>query len=142
MSVQRLRIDTNVLLRFLRADHETHSPAAKSLFDAASAGRCEIVLDPIIIAESVWVLASFYKAGRSKIAHALTGLLGQPGILCDDRGPVLDALERYAAKNIDFIDCYLAAHAALGGEPIVSFDSDFRKFADIVVLQPGAAAKR
>ncbi|MEO1009587.1 MAG: PIN domain-containing protein [Planctomycetota bacterium] len=141
MSTQRYRIDTNVLLRFLRADHAEHSPAARSVFDAAGAGRCVIVLDAIVLAEAVWVLSSFYKTEREDIASALAGLLVQPGIECADADVLADALDRFAAQNLDFIDCYLAARSVDGGEAIVTFDGEFRKFGDVLALQPGAAAK-
>ena len=141
MSTLRYRIDSNVLLRFLRADHPEHSPAAKGVFEAAAAGRCVIVLDAIVIAEAVWVLSSFYKTERGEIASALSGLIVQPGIECMDGEAVSDALDRFAAQNLDFIDCYLASRSVAGREAIVTFDGDFRKFADVLALQPGAAAK-
>ena len=139
MTAQRYRIDTNVLLRFLRADHPEHSPATRSLFESAANARCTILLDALVVAESVWVLSSYYKAERARIADALSRLIASPGIDCEDRDVLLDALDRYAQKNIDFADCYLAAKAASRGEAVVSFDADFRRFDDVVLLHPGAA---
>ncbi len=138
MSAQRYRIDTNVLLRFLRGDHPQHSPAARSLFDSAASGRCTVVLDAVVIAESIWVLSSFYKTDRARIAEALIALLAHPGIRCDDQEIILDALERFGTRNIDFVDCHLAARAAAGREAVVSFDAHMRRFEDVVVLTPGA----
>lgn len=138
MSNQRYRIDTNVLLRFLRGDHPQHSPASRSLFESAGAGRCILVLDAMIITESIWVLGSLYKTERTRVAEVLGALLTHPGIRCDDHEIVLDALDRFAVHKVDFVDCLLAARAAAGGEPVVSFDADFRRFDDVMVFTPGS----
>ena len=45
----------------------------------------------------------------------------------------LDAFERYSASKLHFVDCVIAAAAAARGLPVATFDSDFKRFADVTV---------
>jgi len=44
---------------------------------------------------------------------------------------MLDALERYKAHKIHFVDACLAAYGANSKLPVHSFDRDFGKFGDV-----------
>lgn len=129
-------IDTNVLLRFLRADHPKHSAASRVLFERAAAGSCMLLVPEIVIAEAVWVLSSFYKAKRGAIAETLTVLIEHPGISCPGSPILRDALHRFSTTRVDFADCYLAALAKATGTSIASFDGDFDEFDDVPRLTP------
>ncbi len=45
----------------------------------------------------------------------------------------LDALNRYARTRLHFVDCTIAAAAALLSLPVATFDRDYKKFPDVVV---------
>jgi len=128
--VKKYLLDTNVLLRFLLDDHVELPRAAARLFQQAVDEKCLLILTDIGIAEAVWVLTSYYKLEREKVAESLAKLLLKAGVQCPTLEPVLDALARFKATNCDFFDCYLAAQAASSGVAIASFDKDFRKFED------------
>ena len=128
--MKKYLLDTNVLLRFLLDDHPELSRAAAGLFQRAADEKCLLILTDLCIAEAVWVLTSYYKIERQKVADSLAKLLLKAGVQCPSLEPVLDALARFKATNCDFFDCYLAAQAASSGIAIASFDKDFRKFED------------
>jgi predicted nucleic acid-binding protein len=128
--VKKYLLDTNVLLRFLLDDHPELSRAAARLFQQAADEKCLLILTDLGIAEAVWVLTSYYKIERQKVAESLAKLLLKAGVQCPTLEPVLDALARFKATNCDFFDCYLAAQAANSGVAIASFDKDLRKFED------------
>jgi predicted nucleic acid-binding protein len=136
--VKKYLLDTNVLLRFLLDDHPELSKAAAGLFQQAADEKCLLILTDLGIAEAVWVLTSFYKLERQKVAESLAKLLIKAGVHCPTLEPVLDALARFKATNCDFFDCYLAAQAASSGVAIASFDKDFRKFEDASLWDPEA----
>jgi predicted nucleic acid-binding protein len=136
--VRKYLLDTNVLLRFLLDDHPELSRAASGLFQQAAAGKCLLILTDLGIAEAVWVLTSYYKLEREKVAESLAKLLVKAGVHCPTLEPVFDALARFKATNCDFFDCYLAAQAASSGVAIASFDSDLRKFEDVSLWDPEA----
>ena len=132
MSKRRL-IDTNLIVRYLVQDHPRHAQAANKLFAACDQGEITLVLLPAVLAEAVFVLESFYKKQRIDIAAALKLLLGSPGIEIPEPIVHADALDRYSKTKVHFVDCLIAAHAAVSKLPIATFDSDFKKFPDVTV---------
>ena len=133
MSERRL-VDTNLIVRHLVQDHEKHARAAAALFDACDRGEITVVLLPEVLAECVFVLASFYKHARADIAVVLGDLISSPGVEIDHPAIHLDALSRYRLTKAHFVDCVLAAHAAAANTPIATFDQDFRRFTDVRVV--------
>lgn len=132
MSKRRL-VDTNLIVRYLVQDHEKHAKAAGRLFDACDRGDVVIVVLPAVLAECVFVLESFYEHPRGDIASALGRLISSPCVEIDGAAIHLDALDRYRKTKVHFVDCVIAATAAIENMPVASFDQDFRKFTDVRV---------
>ncbi|HEY6250309.1 MAG TPA: PIN domain-containing protein [Candidatus Angelobacter sp.] len=126
-------MDTNLIIRYLVQDHEKHAKAAGKLFDACDRGDVVIVLLPVVLAECVFVLESFYEHPREDIASALRRLISSPGVEIDRAAIQLNALDRYGKTRVHFVDCGIAATAAAEKISIASFDQDFRKFTDVRV---------
>ena len=132
MSRRRL-VDTNLIVRYLVQDHERHAKAVVKLLDACDRGHVVIVVLPAVLAESVFVLESFYEHPRGDIASALGRLISSPGVEISGTAIHLDALDRFRRTKIHFVDCLIAATAAAENTPVASFDQDFRKFTDVRV---------
>ncbi len=132
MSKRRL-IDTNLIVRYLVQDHEKHARAASRLFEACDRGEVVIIVLPVVLAECVFVLESFYRHPRATIASALGRLISSPGVEIADVTIHLDALNRFKRTKAHFVDCVIAATAASGQLPVATFDQDFRKFPDVRV---------
>jgi predicted nucleic acid-binding protein len=132
MSKRRL-VDTNLIVRYLVQDHESHAKAAGKLFDSCDRGAVVIEVLPVVLAECVFVLESFYGHPRRDIAAALSALIASPGVEISDTAIFLDALERYAKTKCHFVDCVIAATAVAEDTPVATFDEDFRKFPDVRV---------
>lgn len=132
MSKQRL-VDTNLIARYLVQDHDKHARAAGKLFDACDRGDVVVVVLPVVLAECVFVLESFYRHSRSDIASALGRLISSPGVEIGEVTVHLDALKRYKGMKAHFVDCLIAASAVAKDLPVATFDQDFRKFADVRV---------
>lgn len=132
MSKQRL-VDTNLIVRYLVQDHEKHAKAAGKLFDACDRGDVVIVILPVVLAECLFVLESFYRHPRADIASALGRLISSPGVEIGEVTVHLDALNRYKGTKAHFVDCVIAATAAARDVPVATFDQDFRKFVDVQV---------
>ena len=126
-------MDTNFIIRYLVQDHEKHARAAGKLFDACDRGELVIVLLPAVLAECVFVLESFYRQARGKIASALGTLISSPGVEINQAAMHLDALRRYGQTKLHFVDCLIAATASAEKIPVATFDLGFRKFADVRV---------
>jgi len=132
VSKQRL-VDTNLIVRYLVQDHDKHARAAGKLFDACDQGDVVVVVLPVVLAECVFVLESFYRHSRSDIASALGRLISSPGVEIGEVTVQLDALKRYKETKAHFVDCLIAASAVAKDLPVATFDQDFRKFADVRV---------
>jgi len=132
MSKRRL-VDTNLIVRYLVQDHDKHARAASKLFDACDRGDLVIVVLPVVLAECVFVLESFYGHRRTDIAAALARLISSPGIEISEVTVHLDALNRYKETKAHFVDCLIAAAAVAKDLPVSTFDQDFRKFGDVHV---------
>jgi predicted nucleic-acid-binding protein len=132
MSKRRF-VDTNRIVRYLVQGREKHAAAAGRLFDACDRGELVLVVLPVVLAECVFVLESFYEKPRDETAEVLGRLITSPGVQVDDRAVYGDALQRYAQTKVHFIDCVIAATAAALKVPVATFDRDFRKFSDVAV---------
>jgi predicted nucleic acid-binding protein len=130
---KRRLVDTNLIIRYLVQDHEKHARAAGKLFDACDRGNVEIVVLPVVLAECVFVLESFYGHPRADIASALGRLISSPGVEISDVTVHFDALNRYKATKAHFVDCLIAATAVAEDLPVSTFDQDFRNFPEVRV---------
>jgi predicted nucleic acid-binding protein len=130
---KRRLVDTNLIVRYLVQDHDQHARATGKLFDACDRGDAIIVLLPVVLAECVFVLESFYGHPRADIASALARLISSPGVEISEVTVHLDALNRYKGTRAHFVDCLIAATAVAKNVSVATFDQDFRKFGDVCV---------
>ena len=138
-----LRVDANVILRFLTDEPRALADRAASLFRAVDAGECAVILEDVVLAEVVWTLASFYAMAKQEIADALLRLLGSDGIRSIDKETLQLALVLFHEKNLDFADALLAARARhMGDAALYSFDRDFDRVPGLTRYVPGAPEDR
>ena len=121
-------VDTNVILRFLLSDSPLHQPATK-IFAAAEAGKFNIYLDEVILAEVIWVLLSFYKINKSDIVAQLVPLVSQRWLTNPRKQVLLSALKLYAANNLSYIDCWATSVSRSLHFPLKTFDRALQKLA-------------
>ena len=132
----RYLVDTNILLRFLSGEPVRQAEAAKKLFSEAAAGEVVLDVSPVIVAETIYTLLSFYGVERDEAAGKLLMLLRQPGVKLRDGPQVFSALERLRTANVGFADAFLAAGGAAENVAIASFDRDLDKFQDVKRFEP------
>lgn len=132
----RLLLDTNVIVRFLTGDHPAHSPRSRKLFARAAAGDVTLVVTDLALAETAWVLQSFYSLDRDAIAAALKDLIESTGIEVQNKARLLSALRNFAQTSVNFVDAYHAAVAAAESGGVASFDRDFDQFTGVKRVEP------
>ena len=120
-------VDANVLLRFITGDPPALARRARALMKKAEAGQLRLRLSPLVVAETVWVLDSFYGFQHPKIRDALSALITAAGVDAQETDVLLGALHTMAEANVDFVDAYLAETARARNEPVCSFDTDFKR---------------
>ncbi len=128
--------DTNVLVRFFTGDPPAQARKAQALVAAADAGEIELEIFPLILAEIVYTLESFYGMDRREVVEGLQRFIASRGVRAHERERVVDALERHARHNVHFADDYLAAAGAELDRRVASFDRDFDKFKDVKRVEP------
>jgi len=115
-------VDTNVILRYLLADHEAHYASASAFMAQVRTGLMQAYVCDAVIAECVYVLTKFYEVPRRAAAEQLTQLLAYRGLRGPDLGATRRALELFADGKIDFVDALVAASAWENGWVVESFD--------------------
>lgn len=100
-------IDTNVLIRHLTGD----PPDLAERSTRFLASEHDLLLVDLVVAETVYVLESFYEAPRSQVADAIRSLIAFESIVCVDPALLLRAVEIYETDRLDFAEAYLVASA-------------------------------
>ena len=115
-------IDANVILRYLLKEPQDQAEKAKDVIEAGAFTTMEV------IAEVVYVLQKVYAIGRTEISAAVTEAAGE--IVFDEYDVLILALELFGTRNLDFVDCVLAARSVLKQDDVFTFD---RKLAAAIV---------
>jgi predicted nucleic acid-binding protein len=126
--MKRLWVDANVFLRFLTGEPKPMAEQASRLMRRAERGEVLLVLTPLVIAEMVWVLKSYYRHSLEEISRVVIPLLSADGVEVEDRELLIRAIELARDKNVDFLDAVLALQAVRHGETVCTFDeTDFKR---------------
>jgi len=123
----KILLDTNIVIRLLMRDNEEHYKIAQAFFTELEAGKKYALLLDIIIGEIVYVLKSYYKQDKNYITDRLKLLLQYENLEVSNRAIIIEALEVYEKRNIDFADAILCAKKNLEGYEVMSFDKDVKK---------------
>ena len=117
-----IRVDANIILRFLLADNESMFNISKDIMHQ------NVYLSNEVIAEVIYVLEKFYKFERQIICDKLNKLINEKNIFNFDKQFVLEALEIYGEVKLDFVDCLLCAYSEV--DEIKTFDKKLLKCID------------
>lgn len=132
-------VDSNVLIRFFTRDQPEMAERARQTLSAAAEGKIQLVLTPVVLAELVWTLGSFYGYRRRQVADELLSLLTFQGLRVVDREVLSVALGLYGETSIDFGDALIAGYALVEGpKRVCTFDQHFRGVPGLTVLEPGS----
>ena len=98
-------LDANYILRYLLKDNEGMFIEAKAVIEQK---YCLILNE--VLAEVVYVLSGVYDVPKAVIVDTLSELLMLDNLSQhEDKKYMLNALQIYRFKNIDFVDCCLCA---------------------------------
>ncbi|MGH3559186.1 MAG: PIN domain-containing protein [Mycobacterium sp.] len=126
-------VDTNIGVRHLTGDPPGMAARATSYLGTER----ELLLTDLVVAETVYVLESFYEAPRDQIAQAMRSLVAFDSIVCVDPALLLRAIEVYETDRIDFAEAYLVACAeSTGVGQVASFDRSIDRVNTIHRIEP------
>jgi len=102
-------VDTNLFIRYLTNDDPQKADKVEALLDQAAKGKIRLMTTEMVVAEVVWVLESYYGLKNTDIAPMVKAVLTTPGLEVLNARLVNEAADHYLARNVDFIDAYIAA---------------------------------
>lgn len=126
-------VDTNILVRHLTGDPADMAARATAFLAEAE----ELYLTDLIVAETVYVLESYYEVPRPQVAMAMRSLIAFDAIVTVDPALLLRAIEVYEIDRLDFADAYLVACAeSTGVSSVASFDKSIDRVKTIERIEP------
>ncbi len=126
-------VDTNILVRHLTGD----PPVMAKRATAFLASQPELYLADLIVAETVYVLESFYRTPRDQVATAMRSLIAMRSMIAVDPALLLRAIEVYEVDRLDFAEAYLVACAETAGVgTIASFDKAIDRVTTVTRMEP------
>jgi predicted nucleic-acid-binding protein len=105
---KKIFVDTNIFLRYLINDDVSISDRIEDVFKKASSGKILLITSSLVIIEIIFVLDSYYDKPKKDIETAVLKIMNTKGLEIKDSDIILDALNYYLHKNIDFVDAYNA----------------------------------
>ncbi len=130
-------VDTNILIRHLTGDPPKQARQATAFLAAAE----ELLLADLIVAETVYVLESFYEVPRNRVADLVRAVIAFPPVTVVDEALLLRALEVYEVNRLDFAEAYLVACAEVSGVgAVASFDRAVSRVRTVRHIVPGRAS--
>ncbi|MDQ6680932.1 MAG: PIN domain-containing protein [Pseudomonadota bacterium] len=113
-------------MRLLANDDPAQTTRARRAIDAA-AGE-PVLLNDVVLAETVWTMRSRRKARKDEIAMLVTSLLEAPAFAFESRETLAHALALYRSSTAGYAACMIVAkNQSLGARETLSFDEDFRR---------------
>ena len=117
-----IKIDANIVLRYLMNDHKENSLKAKEIIEQ------NIVEIPIeVLCEVVYVLKGYYKISRQDICTELNRFFEWTNCTLPHRETILKSLDYFGKYNLDFVDCILAGYANVEKDEIYTLDDNLKK---------------
>jgi predicted nucleic-acid-binding protein len=129
-------VDINILVRHLTGD----PPAMAEQATAYLASADRLFLADLIVAETVYVLESYYEVPRDQVAQAMRSLIAFAAIETVDPALLLRAIEVYEVDRLDFAEAYLVACAeSTGVGTVASFDKSIDRVKTVTRIEPRTA---
>jgi predicted nucleic acid-binding protein len=126
-------VDTNVLIRHLTGDPPEQAARATAYLTTVD----ELLLVDLVVAETIYVLESFYDQPRERVAELLRAIIGFPAIRTIDDVLLRRVLEIYEYDRLDFAEAYLAASAEVSGVgAVASFDRSIDRVGSVRRIEP------
>jgi predicted nucleic-acid-binding protein len=112
-----LAVDTNIVVRYLTADHPAQFAHAVAVVE-----KNDIFIGLTVLLETEWVLRSTYRYQSTQVVQALQSLAGIAGITIEEPDVARTALG-WVERGMDFADALHLAKAQ-ACDAFITFDQD------------------
>jgi predicted nucleic-acid-binding protein len=123
-------VDTNVLVRLITGDDLKQAAAAEKFVSAGA------WVSHLVLAETIWVLATVYDRDPPALAQTVDFLLKHRDLTIQDAEVVVEALVHYRNRpSLGFSDCLVLEIARKAGHvPMGTFDRTLAKLEGAVLI--------
>jgi predicted nucleic-acid-binding protein len=95
------------------------------------------LLADLVVAETAYVLESYYKVPRHQIAEAMRSLVAFRSIVTVDPDLLLRTIEVFEIDRLDFAEAHLVACAeTTGTQKVASFDKTIDRVTTVERIEP------
>lgn len=128
-------VDTNVIVRLFADDDPAQTLRAKRAIDSAQARGEPVLVNDIVLVETLCTMRSRYRARSADIAALAASLFDASAFTFENRAAVERALALFVASTADYADCLIVAkNKSLGARSTLSFDRAFKGLPDAQLL--------
>ena len=128
-------LDTNVLIRYLVQDDPQQTRKAVGSIEQTTHSGEKLLLNLVVMCETVWVLESAYERTKSEIVAALRKILSTKQFAFQEKEILWRSLDEYAALPVDFADTVIGAlNVKHGCSTTFTFDRSLRRLRGMTVL--------
>ena len=123
-------VDTNVLVRLIAKDNQAQMNTAEAYIERHA------WVSQLVLAETIWVLATAYDRTRSELANIIEVLLSHEHLTLQEPEVVRSSLSLFRERaSVSFSDCLILEIARKAGHlPLGTFDRSLAKLADTLRL--------
>jgi predicted nucleic-acid-binding protein len=123
-------VDTNVLVKLVTGDDAAQAAAAEKFVSSGA------WVSHLVLAETLWVLATVYEREPKALAQTVELLLKSQDLTFQDAEVVVEALKHYRAKpSLGFSDCLVLEIARKAGHvPLGTFDRQLAKLEQAILI--------
>jgi predicted nucleic-acid-binding protein len=122
MTMRKIILDANAVLRFITGDNAEKSQSVSELL---STNDCIVPIE--VIAETVYNLEKFYMHPRHLIAEEIKDFSAIKENLVIEESVIRFCCNTFASSTLDFVDCVLVAYANVKNNLVFSFDDALNK---------------
>lgn len=136
--MDKIFIDTNVIVRFLVGDHLSSKKKAIDILLSGAEKNTDLVTSHMVIAELVYVLGGYYGLTKQDVAEKIISTVTFANISIPDWSSVVLALVRYVELNVDIEDALIVGEMEKAGiTKVTTFDKKhFSRFERVEVVSP------
>jgi len=130
-------LDSNIFLRPIIKDDLKKVKDCEKLFEEIERGKIKTFTSNLILAEIIWVGASFYKIKKEDLIRVIKGILDFKNLKIIDNFNSRLAVKIYEENPVKFIDALIASNPLIFNKKVkvVSYDKDFDKL-KIIRIEP------
>jgi predicted nucleic-acid-binding protein len=126
--MNRVIVDTNVIVRYLINDQPELHKKARDFLDLVKLGKIKAYIEQTVFTEVIFVLTNLYSISRDKIKESLQSLLLYRGFYNNEKDILIESLDIYVQTNLHIVDCIIVVKAKYENLEIQSFDQKLLKY--------------